>query len=49
MSSIACANILQDIVIGTPGRLKDLVEEGVCCLSEVAFVVSGQPSDHVSH
>ncbi|OWM68507.1 hypothetical protein CDL15_Pgr023472 [Punica granatum] len=28
-----------DFVIGTPGRLKDLVEEGVCCLSEVAFVV----------
>ncbi|KAK4746436.1 hypothetical protein SAY87_012748 [Trapa incisa] len=28
-----------DIVIGTPGRLKDLVEEGVCRLSEVAFVV----------
>ncbi|KAK4797301.1 hypothetical protein SAY86_029627 [Trapa natans] len=38
-----------DIVIGTPGRLKDLVEEGVCRLSEVAFVVSGQPSEHVSH
>ncbi|KAK4786827.1 hypothetical protein SAY86_010660 [Trapa natans] len=28
-----------DIVIGTPGRLKDLVEEGACRLSEVAFVV----------
>lgn len=28
-----------DIVIGTPGRLKDLVEMGVCCLKEVSFVV----------
>ncbi|XP_056174477.1 DEAD-box ATP-dependent RNA helicase 5 isoform X2 [Syzygium oleosum] len=28
-----------DIVIGTPGRLKDLIEEGVCSLNEVAFVV----------
>lgn len=30
----------QDIVIGTPGRLKDLIEMGVCCLTEVSFVVS---------
>ncbi|KAI4372191.1 hypothetical protein MLD38_010456 [Melastoma candidum] len=28
-----------DIVIGTPGRLKDLIEEGVCRLSDVSFVV----------
>ncbi|XP_042011130.1 DEAD-box ATP-dependent RNA helicase 5-like [Salvia splendens] len=28
-----------DIVIGTPGRLKDLIEMGVCCLNEVSFVV----------
>ncbi|XP_030948169.1 DEAD-box ATP-dependent RNA helicase 5 [Quercus lobata] len=28
-----------DIVIGTPGRLKDLIEMGVCCLKEVSFVV----------
>lgn len=28
-----------DIVIGTPGRLKDLIEMGVCCLTEVSFVV----------
>lgn len=30
----------QDIVIATPGRLKDLIEMGVCCLSDVSFVVS---------
>lgn len=30
----------QDIVIGTPGRLKDLMEMGICCLNEVSFVVS---------
>ncbi|KAE8055723.1 hypothetical protein FH972_012545 [Carpinus fangiana] len=29
----------QDIVIGTPGRLKDLIEMGVCILKEVSFVV----------
>ncbi|CAD6220256.1 unnamed protein product [Miscanthus lutarioriparius] len=29
----------QDIVIGTPGRMKDLIEMGVCCLNEVSFVV----------
>ncbi|PON63360.1 DNA helicase, ATP-dependent [Parasponia andersonii] len=29
-----------DIVIGTPGRLKDLIEMGVCCLKEVTFGVS---------
>lgn len=28
-----------DIVIGTPGRLKDLMEMGICCLNEVSFVV----------
>ncbi|KAH6803413.1 RNA helicase family protein [Perilla frutescens var. frutescens] len=28
-----------DIVIGTPGRLKDLIEMGVCRLQEVSFVV----------
>ncbi|KAL5552276.1 hypothetical protein UlMin_002452 [Ulmus minor] len=28
-----------DIVIGTPGRLKDLIEMGVCCLKEVTFGV----------
>ncbi|KAM0059592.1 putative RNA helicase [Helianthus debilis subsp. tardiflorus] len=28
-----------DIVIGTPGRLKDLKEMGVCQLQEVSFVV----------
>jgi hypothetical protein len=30
---------LQDIVIGTPGRMKDLIEMGVCRLNEVSFVV----------
>ncbi|KAJ0824682.1 putative RNA helicase [Helianthus annuus] len=29
----------RDIVIGTPGRLKDLIEMGVCQLQEVSFVV----------
>ncbi|KAL5196681.1 hypothetical protein ABZP36_000193 [Zizania latifolia] len=28
-----------DIVIGTPGRMKDLIEIGICCLHEVSFVV----------
>lgn len=28
-----------DIVIGTPGRLKDLIEMGICCLNDVSFVV----------
>lgn len=28
-----------DIVIATPGRLKDLIGEGVCCLKEASFVV----------
>ncbi|XP_015901511.3 DEAD-box ATP-dependent RNA helicase 5 [Ziziphus jujuba] len=28
-----------DIVIGTPGRLKDLIDIGVCCLKEVTFGV----------
>jgi len=28
-----------DIVIGTPGRMKDLIEMGVCNLNEVSFVV----------
>ncbi|KAI7989382.1 DEAD-box ATP-dependent RNA helicase 5 [Camellia lanceoleosa] len=27
-----------DIVIGTPGRLKDLIEMGICYLKEVSFV-----------
>lgn len=31
---------MQDIVIGTPGRLKDLIEMRVCILKEVSFVVS---------
>jgi ATP-dependent RNA helicase DBP3 len=30
----------QDIVIGTPGRLKDLIEMNVLHLAEVSFVVS---------
>ncbi|KAH7511412.1 hypothetical protein JRO89_XSUnG0205500 [Xanthoceras sorbifolium] len=28
-----------DIVIGTPGRLIDLIEMNVCCLAEVSYVV----------
>ncbi|KAF0921560.1 hypothetical protein E2562_009761 [Oryza meyeriana var. granulata] len=28
-----------DIVIGTPGRMKDLIEMGICRLNEVSFVV----------
>ncbi|KAL5973091.1 hypothetical protein ACLOJK_037117 [Asimina triloba] len=28
----------KDIVIGTPGRLKDLIEAGICQLKEVSFV-----------
>ncbi|XP_072963533.1 DEAD-box ATP-dependent RNA helicase 5 [Typha angustifolia] len=28
-----------DIVIGTPGRMKDLIEMGICNLNEVSFVV----------
>ena len=28
-----------DIVIETPGRLKDLIEMSVCCLTKVSFVV----------
>ncbi|XP_017412956.1 DEAD-box ATP-dependent RNA helicase 5-like [Vigna angularis] len=28
-----------DIVIGTPYRIQDLIEMGVCCLKEVSFVV----------
>ncbi|KAJ9549751.1 hypothetical protein OSB04_022294 [Centaurea solstitialis] len=28
-----------DIVVGTPGRLKDLIEMGVCQLQEVSFVI----------
>ncbi|KAL6180706.1 hypothetical protein ACLB2K_047366 [Fragaria x ananassa] len=28
-----------DIVIGTPGRLKDLIEMGLCCFQEVSFAV----------
>ncbi|KAK7367030.1 hypothetical protein VNO80_09036 [Phaseolus coccineus] len=28
-----------DIVIGTPGRIQDLIEMGVCCLKEVSFAV----------
>eukprot|EP01018_Ginkgo_biloba_P005209 Gb_05961 [translate_table: standard] len=28
-----------DIVVATPGRLRDLMEDGVCSLSEVSFVV----------
>ncbi|KAG1354231.1 DEAD-box ATP-dependent RNA helicase 5 [Cocos nucifera] len=28
-----------DIVIGTPGRLKDMIEMGICSLKEVTFVV----------
>lgn len=38
-SSFLCG-FMQDIVIGTPGRLKDLIEMGVCRLNEVSFVVS---------
>ena len=30
----------QDIVVGTPGRLKDLIVMGVCQLQQVSFVVS---------
>lgn len=30
----------QHIVIGTPGRLRDLMEMGLCSLNEVSFVVS---------
>lgn len=30
----------QDIVIGCPGRMKDLIEMGICQLDEVSFVVS---------
>lgn len=30
----------QDIVIATPGRLKDLMEMGVCNLKDVSFAVS---------
>lgn len=41
--SFAC----QDIVIGTPGRLKDLIEMGICCLKEASFVVSGIYSGNV--
>ncbi|KAF3792928.1 DEAD-box ATP-dependent RNA helicase 5 [Nymphaea thermarum] len=33
-----------DIVVGTPGRLKDLIEMGICCLKEVSFVVSTSSS-----
>ncbi|XP_042495165.1 DEAD-box ATP-dependent RNA helicase 5-like [Macadamia integrifolia] len=36
-----------DIVIGTPGRLKDLIEMGVCCLKEVSFVVSRTSSENI--
>ncbi|XP_010261619.1 PREDICTED: DEAD-box ATP-dependent RNA helicase 5 [Nelumbo nucifera] len=36
---ISCLKSGVDIVIGTPGRLKDLMEMGVCCLKEVSFVV----------
>lgn len=32
--------ILQDVVVGTPGRLRDLIEMGVLQLQEVSFVVS---------
>lgn len=32
--------LYQEIVIGTPGRLRDLIEMGVCRLDEVSFVVS---------
>ncbi|KAH1044073.1 DEAD-box ATP-dependent RNA helicase 5 [Glycine soja] len=28
-----------DIIIGTPGRIQDLIEMGICCLKEVSFVV----------
>ncbi|ESR45894.1 hypothetical protein CICLE_v10003217mg [Citrus x clementina] len=34
-----CLNGYEDIVIGTPGRLIDLIEMNVCHLSEVSFVV----------
>lgn len=33
---------IQDIVIGTPGRIQDLIEMGICCLKEVSFVVSSK-------
>ncbi|KAI8022128.1 DEAD-box ATP-dependent RNA helicase 5 [Camellia lanceoleosa] len=29
-----------DIVIGTPGRMKDLIEMGICYLKEVSFVLT---------
>lgn len=38
-SQISCLKSGVDIVIGTPGRLKDLMEMEVCRLSEVSFVV----------
>ncbi|KAG6525502.1 hypothetical protein ZIOFF_015458 [Zingiber officinale] len=31
--------LIEDIVIGTPGRMKDLIEMGICQLKEVTFVV----------
>lgn len=40
MTPPSSLSLSQDIVIGTPGRLRDLIEEGVCNLSEVSFVVS---------
>jgi ATP-dependent RNA helicase DBP3 len=33
-----------DIVIGTPGRLRDLIESNVLRLSDVSFVVSSRTS-----
>lgn len=38
---------IQDIVIGTPGRIQDLIEMGFCCLKEVSFVVSGKLSGRI--
>ena len=30
---------IQDIVVATPGRLRDLIQDGICNLGEVSFVV----------
>ena len=42
-----CAS--QDIVIGTPGRMKDLIEMGDCRLKDVSFVVSKSSNDFLSY
>lgn len=38
---------IQDIIIGTPGRIQDLIEMGICCLKEVSFVVSCKLSSRI--